>query len=86
LATATGGLAFFPEDVSDVDRIARQVAREIRDQYTIEYSPTNTAMDGSYRHIRITVDAPGIAAVRTRAGYYAGEVPAKAPTRKTSQR
>jgi len=73
LAIATGGEAFFPKELSEVDRIAHQVARDVRNQYTIAYSPTNTAMDGTYRKIRITVDAPGKPTVRTRSGYYANE-------------
>jgi VWFA-related protein len=71
LAEATGGEAFFPKEVSDVDRIAHQVARDIRNQYTIQYTPTNTAMDGSYRQIKVAVNAPGKPTVRTRSGYYA---------------
>ena len=81
LAEATGGEAFFPKDVSEVDRIAHQVARDIRNQYTIEYTPSNTALDGSFRQIKITVKAPGNPTVRTRSGYYAtadqGAAPAK---------
>ena len=71
LAEATGGEVFFPKDVSEVDRIAHQVARDIRSQYTIEYTPTNTAMDGTFRQIKIVVNAPGKLQVRTRSGYYA---------------
>jgi len=71
LATATGGETFFPKELSDVDRIAADVARDIRSQYTIEYSPSNTAMDGSYRVIKVAVNAPGHPSVRTRSGYYA---------------
>jgi VWFA-related protein len=71
LATATGGEAFFPEDVSQVDQIAHQVARDIRNQYTVEYTPSNTAMDGTYRKIQIDVNAPGPPIVRTRSGYFA---------------
>lgn len=71
LAVATGGEAFFPKELSEVDRIAHQVARDVRNQYTIAYSPTNTAMDGTFRKIKITVDAPGKPTVRTRSGYYA---------------
>src|SRR6266542_2777321 len=47
LAEATGGEVFFPKDVTEVDKIAHQVARDIRNQYTVEYSPSNTAMDGT---------------------------------------
>ena len=72
LTEATGGEPFFPKDISEVDRIAHQVAHDIRSQYTIEYSPTNTAMDGTYRKIQISVvNAPGKLQVRTRSGYYA---------------
>jgi len=71
LAAATGGEAFFPDAVSETDRIAHQVARDVRNQYTIEYTPSNTAMDGSFRQIKIAVDAPGRPTVRTRNGYYA---------------
>ncbi len=71
LATATGGEAFFPKEVAEVDRIAKQVARDVRNQYTIQYTPTNLAMDGTYRQIKITVSAPGKPMVRTRSGYYA---------------
>ncbi len=78
LATATGGETFFPTDISDVDRIAHQVARDIRNQYTIEYTPTNAAMDGSFRQIKITVDRPDLT-VRTRNGYYASNDQAPPP-------
>ena len=71
LAVATGGLAFFPKDVGEVERIAHEVARDIRSQYTIVYSPTNAAMDGSYRTIKVSVNAPGRLTARTRSGYYA---------------
>jgi VWFA-related protein len=71
LASATGGETFFPKDLSEVDRYAQDVARDIRSQYTIEYSPSNTAMDGTYRQIKVAVSAPGRPSVRTRSGYYA---------------
>ena len=71
LAVATGGEAYFPKEVSEVERIAHQVARDIRGQYTIQYTPSNTAMDGGYRQIKVAVDAPGRPTVRTRSGYYA---------------
>ena len=71
LAAATGGESFSPKDVNDVDRLAKQVARDLRNQYTITYTPSNQAMDGTYRKIRIAVNAPGKPDVRTRSGYYA---------------
>jgi len=71
LAEATGGETFFPKELSEVDRIATQVAHDIRNQYTIAYTPSNANMDGKFRAIKIAVNAPGKPSVRTRNGYYA---------------
>jgi Ca-activated chloride channel family protein len=71
LTTATGGLGFYPKEVTEVQALAVEVAHDIRNQYTIAYTPTIQALDGSYRQIRVTVEAPGKPVVRTRTGYYA---------------
>ena len=71
LARETGGQAFYPKGVADVDQIALQVAHQIRNQYTLAYSPTSPQMDGSFRQIKVTVNGPGHPLVRTRTGYYA---------------
>jgi VWFA-related protein len=71
IAEATGGQAYYPKDLSEVDRIVPQIAHEIRNQYTVTYSPSNQELDGSFRQIRVLVDSPGVTAVRTRTGYYA---------------
>jgi VWFA-related protein len=71
LAEATGGETYYPKDVSEVDQIAHVVAHDIRNQYTIQYTPSNNTMDGTYRQIKITVNAPGHLTVRARSGYYA---------------
>lgn len=84
LAVATGGEAFFPKELTEVDRIAHQVAHDIRSQYTIEYTPSNTAMDGTYRQIKISVNAPGHPTVRTRSGYYATPDQAAPPDKSSS--
>jgi VWFA-related protein len=82
LAEATGGETYFPKEVSEVDRIAHLVAHDIRSQYTIQYTPANLAMDGTFREIKVTVNAPGHLTARTRNGYYAtpeqGAKPGKA--------
>jgi VWFA-related protein len=72
LTFATGGQAWYPHELSEVDGIAREVAHEIRNQYIIGYTPIDQTLDGKYRKIRVTVTAPGDPTVRTRAGYYAG--------------
>ena len=71
LSRESGGAAFYPKAVTEVDQIALQVAHEIRNQYTIGYSPLLQAMDGSFRQIKVTVSGPGHPIVRTRTGYYA---------------
>ena len=71
LAEATGGETYFPKEVSEIDRIAHLVAHDIRSQYTIQYTPSNAAMDGTFRQIKVSVNAPGHLTVRTRNGYYA---------------
>ena len=72
MTTASGGLSYYPKDLTDVDKIALQVAHEIRNQYTIAYTPTVQALDGSFRSIKVTVSGAGRSAlVRTRTGYYA---------------
>lgn len=70
LTRATGGRSWFPSDIAGIQRIAPDIAHEIRNQYVIGYTPSNTAEDGSYRKIRVDMDVPGVT-VRTRAGYYA---------------
>ena len=71
LTTASGGLAFYPKDVTEVQQLAVEIARDIRNQYTIAYSPSVQALDGSYRQVKVECDAPGKPVVRTRSGYYA---------------
>jgi Ca-activated chloride channel family protein len=72
LAVASGGMDYYPKDVEEVDRITPQVAHEIRNQYTLAYTPTNTALDGTFRKITVTVNGGnGKLTVRTRNGYYA---------------
>jgi Ca-activated chloride channel family protein len=70
LTQETGGRSWFPNDVADIANITPEIAHEIRNQYVVAYTPTNLAADGTFRKIRVEVNAPG-ALVRTRAGYYA---------------
>ncbi len=75
LADSTGGVAFFPKRLDEVDDITRTVARDIRSQYTIGYKPTNPRQDAGFRRIEVRAQARGYRklTVRTRSGYYAGE-------------
>ncbi|HKD07646.1 MAG TPA: VWA domain-containing protein [Bryobacteraceae bacterium] len=71
LVESTGGLVFYPKDVTEVERIAHEVAHDIRNQYTITYTPSNQALDDTFRVIKVAVKAPGNPVARTRQGYYA---------------
>jgi len=70
----TGGLAFFPKTLDEVDAISRQIAHDIRNQYTIGYKPTNPRSAGGFRQIRVEAKEKGHGkmTVRTKSGYYAG--------------
>ena len=73
LAKETGGEAFLPESLADVTPICERIARDIRNQYTIAYAPTNRKRDGTHRVILVKASAPdhkGLS-VRTRSGYVA---------------
>jgi VWFA-related protein len=72
LTFATGGQVWYPQELAEVDGIAREVAHEIRNQYILGYTPSNEAQDGKFRKIRVAVSAAEPVTVRTRAGYYAG--------------
>jgi Ca-activated chloride channel homolog len=74
-AQRTGGIAFFPPTLTDVDEISSSVAHDIRNQYTISYVPTTPKSAGGYRTIRVEARAPGHKklTVRTRSGYYPGQ-------------
>src|ERR1700752_1587199 len=78
IAQRTGGIAFFPKTLDEVDEISRQVAHDIRNQYTIGYKPTNPKVAGGFRQIRVDAKAKGHGklTVRTKSGYYAGSKPA----------
>jgi len=75
ISEASGGLAYFPKELTEVNQLALEVAHEIRNQYIIAYTPSNAALDGSYRQIRVTVDGPNRPVARTRTGYYATPEP-----------
>lgn len=74
LTSASGGAAYYPGEVDEVESIARQVAHDIRSQYVIGYSPLNQNLDGTFRSIKVTASG-GRYTVRTRNGYYATAEP-----------
>jgi VWFA-related protein len=73
LAEQTGGVAYFPRDLAEVDAITQEVARDIRNQYTIGFKKNPDEPPG-YRAIKVTARADGKnLTVRTKSGYFQGE-------------
>jgi len=72
LSQETGGLAFFPKSIDQVDQIAAEVARDIRSQYTIGYHSTKPTSVPGFRKVELTADSQsgGKLTVRTRTGYF----------------
>jgi len=75
IAQRTGGIAFLPRTLDEVDQISSSVAHDIRNQYTIGYKPTTPKSVGGYRAIHVEAHAKGYGklVVRTRSGYYPGQ-------------
>jgi VWFA-related protein len=72
LSTETGGIAFFPKNIEQVDQIAAEVARDIRNQYTLGYHSTKPTTEPGFRRVEVTAEGKGYGklTVRTRTGYF----------------
>jgi VWFA-related protein len=72
LAEQTGGVAYFPKNLKEVDPIASEVAQDIRTQYTIAYHSTKSPELGGYRQVHVDAKEKGYGKlqVRTRTGYF----------------
>ena len=79
LTEVTGGVAYYPRSIDRIDAIVLDTARQIRRQYTLAYTSSNRALDGSYRSIRVKVTGPGGLSVRNRPGYWATPVTSTIP-------
>src|SRR6185437_12901944 len=71
----TGGIAFLPKSLDQVDEISSTVAHDIRSQYTIGYKPITPKTVPGYRTIHVEAKAKGYKklVVRTKTGYYPGQ-------------
>ncbi len=71
LCKETGGVAYFPGKGESVANASADIARDLRERYTLGYEPRNMNRAGTYRKIEVKVDAPGHGRlrVRTRRGY-----------------
>ncbi|MGA7245520.1 MAG: VWA domain-containing protein [Terracidiphilus sp.] len=81
LSNETGGIAFFPKSMEQVDEIAAEVARDIRSQYTIGYHSSKPTTEPGFRRVNVTAEAQGMGkmTVRTRTGYFPATRIAKKP-------
>jgi len=72
LSTETGGIAFFPKSIEQVDQIAAQVAQDIRSQYMLGYHSTKPSSEPGFRRVEVVAEAreKGKLDVRTRTGYF----------------
>ena len=72
LCKDTGGIAYFPDSKKDVTDISKQIARDLREQYTLGFPPEKANIARSFRKIEVKVVAPGRGKirVRTRHGYF----------------
>ena len=76
LSLETGGVAYFPKDLDEVDSISNAVAHDIRNQYTIGYKPTRPQSAGGFRNVKVEArgaDNKSKLQVRTRSGYFANQ-------------
>jgi Ca-activated chloride channel homolog len=82
LSTETGGIAYFPKSIEQIDQIAAEVARDIRNQYTLGYHSTKPTTEPGFRRVQVTAEAQGHGklTVRTRTGYF----PVPRGTKKTT--
>lgn len=71
LASATGGAAFLPDSLEDLDRVFRQITAELQAQYLLGYYSTDERTDGAFRRITVRVLKRPDLRVRARQGYYA---------------
>jgi Ca-activated chloride channel family protein len=71
LTTESGGQAYFPRDLADLEPIAKKIGADLRSQYSIGYYPSNSKLDGSFRKLKVVLNDNKDYAVRTRSGYYA---------------
>ena len=88
LAEATGGKAYFPKSLDQVEPICVAIARDIRNQYTLGYYPTNAKKDGTFRQVQIQLANHQDSkhdTVRTRPGYYAPKAEGSQPVASTQQ-
>jgi len=78
LTELSGGRVLSLRSMDDLDEVCLQISRDLKSQYVLGYVPSNRSADGKWRKLRVKVHPPrgvGRINVRTKAGYYAAQVP-----------
>jgi VWFA-related protein len=73
-AEITGGASYFPKNLDEVEELVKHIAHDLRNHYTITYTPTNGNLDGTWRDITVKINAPKNLPKftwKTKQGYYA---------------
>ena len=74
IAKTTGGRAYFPKSIDEVAELCKRIAHDLRNHYTLGYTPSNRKLDGSWRKITVDLNRPkqiSKVTIRTKDGYYA---------------
>ncbi len=73
IAETTGGQAFFPSAMKDIEEAYEKVVDQVRAQYSLGYTSTDTAQDGNWRKVEVKLTRPDLrdARVQSREGYFA---------------
>jgi VWFA-related protein len=79
LAEESGGEAFFPLSMKEIEAAYERILTQVRAQYTLGYVSTNTAQDGRWRKVEIKVRRAELkgSRIQTRKGYFAPYTPAR---------
>ena len=73
-AEITGGASYFPKNLDEVEELVKHIAHDLRNHYTISYTPTNANLDGTWREVTVKINAPKNMPKftwKTKQGYYA---------------
>jgi VWFA-related protein len=72
-SSLTGGQAFFPSSIKELDGVYEKIQREIGARYTLGYTSTDERTDGTWREVEIKLKRSDLksAKIRTRSGYFA---------------
>jgi Ca-activated chloride channel family protein len=77
LSNLTGGRAFFPTSINELEGICAQIGVDLKNQYVLGYRSLNLSNDGKWRKIRVKVKGPSgmpSLSVRAKTGYYASTI------------